>query len=127
MHTENKSITPSEKACQFFQSSSSVSDRTGQPLVEIVAKSHDRSGQPVVERGKELNTEHAQIRTLFDRQREQILADCQAEIRRHELQADKERRSIKKKVKRSNRSKKNFIALKQTNDADKINFSMNRY
>ena len=40
-----------------------------------------RSGQPVVERGQELNTEHAQIRTLWDRQREQLLADCQAEIR----------------------------------------------
>ena len=66
------------------QSSSFVSDRSGQPVVDIVAESHDRSGQPVVERGQELNTEHAQIRTLLDRQREQILADCQAEIRRHE-------------------------------------------
>ena len=42
----------------------------------------ERSGQPVVERGQELNTEHAQIRTLLDRQREQILADCQAKIRK---------------------------------------------
>ena len=78
------------------QSSSSVSDRSGQPVVEIVAKTHDRSGQPVVERGQELNTEHAQIRTLLDRQREQILADCKAEIRRHEFQADCDRRSIQK-------------------------------
>ena len=80
------------------QSSSSVSDRSGQPVVEIVAKkkSHDRSGQPVVERGQELNTEHAQIRTLLDRQREQILADCQAEIRRHELQAYYDRRRLQK-------------------------------
>ena len=54
------------------QSSSSVSDRSGQPVVEIVAKSHDRTLQPVVERGQELNTEHAQIRTLLDRQREQF-------------------------------------------------------
>ena len=37
------------------QSSSSVSERTG---------------RPVVERGQELNTEHAQIRTLLDQQRE---------------------------------------------------------
>ena len=78
------------------QSSSSVSDRSGQPVVEIVAKSHDRSGQPVVERGQELNIEHGQIRTLLDRQREQILADCQAEIRRHEFQADNERRRKQK-------------------------------
>ena len=57
MNTENKSITPSEKACPPGQSTS-VSDR---------------SGQPVVERGQELNTEHAHIRTLLDRQTEQIL------------------------------------------------------
>ena len=43
-------ITRSETACLFGQSSSSVSDR---------------SGQPVVERGQELNTEHAQIRIFF--------------------------------------------------------------
>ena len=71
-------------------------DRTGQPVVERVAKSHERSGQPVVERGQELNTEHAQIRTLLDRQREQILADCQAEIRKHEFQANYDRRIIQK-------------------------------
>ena len=47
------------------QSSSSVSERTGQPVVEIVAKRHDRTVQPVVERGQEPNTEHAQIRTFF--------------------------------------------------------------
>ena len=46
------------------QSSSSVSDRSGQPVVELVAKSHDRTGQPVVETGQELNLEHAQIRTF---------------------------------------------------------------
>ena len=52
--------------------------------------------RPVIERGQELNTEHAQIRTLLDRQREQILADFQAEIRKHEFQADYDRRSIQK-------------------------------
>ena len=78
------------------QSSSSVSDRTGRPVVETVAKSHDRTGQPVVETGQELNSEHAQIRTLLDRQREQILADCQAEIRTHEFQADYDRRRKEK-------------------------------
>ena len=40
----------------------------------------------------ELNTEHAQIRTLLGRQREQILANCQAEIKKHELQANYDRR-----------------------------------
>ena len=35
---------------------------------------------------------------LFDRQREPILADCQADIRRHEFQADYDRRSIQKLI-----------------------------
>ena len=67
--------------------------------------SHDRTGKPVVcrdishEQGQEIqrqNSESEQIRTLLDRQREQILADCQAEIRKHEFQADYDRRSIQK-------------------------------
>ena len=33
---------------------------------------------------------------LLERQREQILADCQAEIRKHEFQADYDRRSTQK-------------------------------
>ena len=99
--------------------------------------SHDRTVKPVVcrdishEQGQEIqrqNSESEQIRTLLDRQREQILADCQAEIRKHEFQADYDRRSIQNWMKRSSRRKKNFIVLKQTNDADKIiNFFMNSY
>ena len=67
--------------------------------------SHDRTGKPVVCRdashaqGHEIqrhNSESEQIRTLLDRQREQILADCQAEIQKHEFQADYDRRSIQK-------------------------------
>ena len=67
--------------------------------------SHDRTGRPVVCRdashaqGHEIqrqNSENEQIRTLLDRQREQILADCQAEIRKHEFQANSDRRSIQK-------------------------------
>ena len=67
--------------------------------------SHDRTGKPVVCRDTSLaqgheiqgpNSESEQIGTLLDRQREQILADCQAEIRKHELQADYDRRSIQK-------------------------------
>ena len=69
------------------------------------SRSHDRTGQPVVDRDKShesgfeiqrQNSENEQIRTLLDRQREQILADCQAEIRKHEFQADYDRRSIQK-------------------------------
>ena len=40
--------------------------------------------------------ESEQIRILLEPQREQILADCQAEIRKHEFQADSDRRSIQK-------------------------------
>ena len=40
------------------------------------------------------SSESEQIRILLERQREQILADCQADIRKHELQADYDRRSV---------------------------------
>ena len=49
----------------------------------------ERTGRPVVASCQELNIEHAQVRTLLDRQKEQILAECQAENKKHEFQADK--------------------------------------
>ena len=58
------------------QSSSSVSERTGRPV--------------------ESSSQDAQIRTLLERQNERILAECQAEINRHEFQADYDRRSLRK-------------------------------
>ena len=36
----------------------------------------ERTGRPVMASGQELNVENAQIRTLLDRQKEQILAEC---------------------------------------------------
>ena len=56
-------------------SSSSMSDRTGGPV-------GDRLGRP----GEHPKPE-AQIRTLLDKQKEQILAECQARINQHEFQA----------------------------------------
>ena len=55
--------------------SSSMSDRTGRPV-------GDRTGRPGEHRNQE-----AQIRTLLDKQKEQILAECQARINQHEFQA----------------------------------------
>ena len=54
------------------QSSSSVSERTERPVVE-------RTG-----------------RLLLDRQKEQILAECHVEIKKHEFQANYGRRSVQK-------------------------------
>ena len=56
--------------------SSSVSERTGRPVGE-------RAGRPA-----ESSSQDAQIRTLLDRQKERILAECQAEIKKHEFQAN---------------------------------------
>ena len=65
--------------------------------------SHDRTERPVVcrlvtsaQETQRHNSESEQIRTLLERQREQILADCHAEIRKHEFQAAYDRRSIQK-------------------------------
>ena len=62
--------------------------RVEQPVVNS-DKCHDRTGQPGLEG-------HEQIRTLLGRQQKQILAKCQAEIRKHEFQADYDRRSKQK-------------------------------
>ena len=56
-------------------SSSSQSDRTGQPV-------GDRSGQPGEHRSSE-----AQIKTLLDEQKVKVLAECQTRISQHEFQA----------------------------------------
>ena len=61
--------------------SSSVSERTGRPVESI---------------GQELNVANAQIRTLLDRQKERILAECRSEIKKHDFQADYDRRSVRK-------------------------------
>ena len=65
------------------QSSSSVGHTTGRPVV----KPFD-SQIPNVRENPCRSSENEQIRTLLERQIEQILADCQAEIRKHEFQAD---------------------------------------
>ena len=39
---------------------------------------------------------NAQIRTLLDRQKERILVECRAEIKKPEFQADYDRRSVRK-------------------------------
>ena len=56
-------------------SSSSMSDRTARPV-------GDRPGRP----GEHRNSE-AQIRTLLEKQTEQILAECHARNNQHEFQA----------------------------------------
>ena len=56
----------------------------------------ERTERPVESNGQELNVANAQIRTLLDKQKEQILAECQTEINRHEFQAAYDRRSVRK-------------------------------
>ena len=64
---------------------------------------HVRTGRPVDEFGSLISnvrenpcrdSENEQIRILLERQREQILADSQAEIQKHEFQADYDSRSL---------------------------------
>ena len=81
--TEYMSITLDEKTYLSVGQSSSVSERTGRPVGE-------RAGRPA-----ESSSQDAQIGTLLDRQKERILAECQAGINRHEFQADYDRRSLR--------------------------------
>ena len=85
-----------EMLCNAYREQVYHSQREGLSVGQSSSSVSERSGQPVVERGQELNTEHAQIRTLLDRQKEQILAGCHAEIKRHEFQANYDRGSTQK-------------------------------
>ena len=71
--------------------SSSVGHRTGRPVVE----QFDSQISNVRENPRR-SSENEQIRILLERQREQLLADCQAEIQKHEFQAEYDTRSIQK-------------------------------
>ena len=79
--------------------SSSIShDGTGRPVVSSPFDTQISSVERLkfVQEIQRHSSESEQIRILLDRQREQILADCQAEIRKHEFQADYDRKSIQK-------------------------------
>ena len=71
------------------QSSPSIGHRTGRP----VGDQFDSLISNVKENLR-CSSENEQVRILLDRQREQILADCPAEIQKHEFQADRDRRSV---------------------------------
>ena len=80
-----------EEGLSSCLSSSSMSyDRTVKPAV-CRDKSHEHC-QEIPSH----SSESEQIRILLERQREHIVADCQAEIRKHEFHADYDRRSIQK-------------------------------
>ena len=73
--------------------------------------------------------ENEQIRILLERQKEQILADCIAEIQKHEFQADYDRRVSRNWMELSSFNEVRLIVLLQeTNNFDEINnFFMNNY
>ena len=96
-------------------SSSSMSDRTGRPV-------GDRTVRPVEQRNQE-----AQIRTLLDKQKEQILAECQARIDKHEFQAAYDRRSLLKLGELLILNEKNFISLELKKFNNEINSFKDNY
>ena len=80
-----------EESLLSSQSSSVGHVRTGR----LVSDQFDSQISNVRENPRH-GSESEQTRILLERQREQILADCQAEIQKHEFQADYNRRSIQK-------------------------------
>ena len=91
MRAVDEPLTLKKKGLSSSQSSSVSHDRTVRPVV-IPFDSQISSGQEIPSH----SSESEQIRILLERQIEQILADCQAEIRKHKFQADYDRRSIQK-------------------------------
>ena len=82
-HSVEESLLPS-------QSLSVCHARTGRPVHEVSSLGSSVRENPC------RDSENEQIRILLERQKEQILADRQAEIQKHEFQADYDRRSIQK-------------------------------
>ena len=72
------------------QSFSVCHSRTVRPVHELSPLSSCSREKP------SRDSENERIRILLERQKEQILADCRAEIQKHEFQADCDRRSIQK-------------------------------
>ena len=120
----DKLITLLTKVCRPVSRRLSVIVRTGR----LVADQFDSLISNVKENPRR-GSENEQIRILLGRQREQILADCQAEIQKHESQADYDRRSIQKLNEVIESQEEKFIVLiKETNNFDEINnFFMNTY
>ena len=79
-----------EESLLSSQSLSVGHERTGRPLNEFGSLSSSVRENPC------RDSENEQIWIPLERQIEQILADCRAEIQKHEFQADYGRRSIQK-------------------------------
>ena len=100
-----------DQGLSFCLSSSVSHDRTGRPVVCSLG-----SQVSSVQETERHNSESEQIRTLLERQREQILADFQAEIRKHEFQADFHRRSFFFKLNETIESRKEEICRAHQGD-----------
>ena len=83
---EREDAASRRRAYHSPSQSSSVGHRTGRP----VGDQFDSLISNVRENPRR-SSENERIRILLERQREQILADCQAEIQKHEFQADYDR------------------------------------
>ena len=88
MRAEDEPITLKKKACRPVCRRQSVMIERGNLLFADLCRA--------LKKLRDATLRNEQIGTLLERQREQILADCQAEIRKHEFQADYDRRRIQK-------------------------------
>ena len=68
------------------------------------------------------DSENEQLRIFLERQKEQILADCRAEIQKHEFQADYDLRVSRTWMELSSLNEvRLFVLLQETNNFDEIN------
>ena len=82
-HTPDEGLSSSQSSVGHVRTGRLVSDEFGS-LISNVRENPRR------------DSENEQIRILLERQKEQILADCRAEIHKHDFQADSDRRSMQK-------------------------------
>ena len=90
MRAVDELITLMKEVCRPVSRRLPVTER-GDPLWNSLTQKFQTS-----EKIRVTSSENEQIRILVERQREQILGNCQVEIRKHEFEADYDRGSIQK-------------------------------
>ena len=97
--------------------------RTGRPVHELCSLGSSIKENP------SRDSENEQIRVLLERQKEQILVDCRAEIQKHDFEADYEEDVSRNWMELSSlNEEKLIVVMQETNNFDEINnFFTNNY
>ena len=127
-HTVNKSITPSEKACLLVSRRRQFPIERCNPLLQQWQKATMERSNPLLKQVKNKTLDMHRLGPCWTDRGSKSAPAVRRRLENTNSRLITTEEVNKNQVKRSNRSKKNFIALKQKNFIDEINnFFMNSY